>query len=165
MTRSMPPPHTGPAVVQTLRQRDRTYEQRYIDCGKEACTRCGGRGARHPSHGPYWYLCVPRRKRWYRVYIGKVLDLAKYVTADGETDWRQIMHRRLNRSEPISRNDSSPPGEPSLLDFNSDDAPLPLEHSSLIYQNDPGPVPADRPSLLDNLDRPPGPPDPETLIV
>ncbi|MBA7650698.1 hypothetical protein ES703_58509 [subsurface metagenome] len=130
MTKTMPPPHTGPAIVQTLHQRDRTYEQRYVDCGKLACTRCGGAGARHPSHGPYWYLCVPRRKRWYRVYIGKVLDLGKYVTAAGETDWRQIMHRRLKRSDPVTRGDSSPPGEHSALDTVSDDPPdsLPQSH-------------------------------------
>lgn len=165
MTKTMPPPHRGPAVVQTLHQHDRTYEQRYVDCGKEACTRCGGTGERHPSHGPYWYLCVPRRHRWYRVYLGKVLDLAKYVLPNGDTDWAQITRRRLTTRERVSRADRSPPGEPSLLDYDSDVPPDSPSRARDPDPHDPGPVPPDAPPLLEGPDPPGDQPDPEALIV
>lgn len=80
--RNKPPPEpgVGKAVVESFRFHGRIYELRRNSCGKSNCTVCDGN---RPAHGPYWYVCISRRGRWRRVYIGKELDTSKFVNAAG----------------------------------------------------------------------------------
>ena len=71
MTKEIPEPGASAATVTTFKQGNRTYEQKYVDCGKHNCGSCNTATGRYPSHGPYWYLCVPKNGRWYRIYLGK----------------------------------------------------------------------------------------------
>lgn len=83
------------ALVNSFTHQGRHYEQRLVNCGKPNCSRCSPPGhVSRPSHGPYWYLCAQRGKRWRRVYIGKELDTTKYVDIDGHPDWPAITRRR-----------------------------------------------------------------------
>lgn len=100
--------------------RDRHYEARLVDCGKPNCTKCGGRGRRHPSHGPYWYLCYTHQARWYRQYLGKEVDTSRFVTAHGNLDIIALRAKRRNRRiQPAEKSheipgqlEMEPPGAP-----------------------------------------------------
>jgi hypothetical protein len=88
----------GKAVVATMKIGIRTYERRFVDCGKKNCKKCTKMGYREATHGPYWYLCIPREKRWLRIYLGKDLNTAKHILEDGRIDWDSI--RRTTRPKP-----------------------------------------------------------------
>lgn len=111
----LPPAASNRTVVSgSFTHRGRHYEQRYVDCGKVNCQRCGGAGARHASHGPYWYLCVPRGRRWTRIYIGKELDTTKYIGPGGSVDWSKLHHRR-GRVAPDQDTTADLPGQLDML--------------------------------------------------
>lgn len=120
-------PSRSSAVVNSFTQDGRHYEARLNDCGKANCTRCGGEGKRHPSHGPYWYLCVQRNGRWHRIYLGKELDTRRYVLPNGEVDWPEVLrsrakHRRRRRRSEEARQSATAGGDPEC-------APLELRAS------------------------------------
>lgn len=95
-------PSDARMVVQTVQVGRRTYELRYNRCGKGNCSTCypvGGRAGQRVGHGPYWYLCASRGRRWMRVYVGKTLNTAIYVTADGGVDWAAVKQARRDRAE------------------------------------------------------------------
>lgn len=109
----------------------RSYESKLNDCGKINCQRCGGDGPRHASHGPYWYLCFPRKNKWYRIYLGKELDTTKFITADGNLDWEALRRRksvrqatRLTNAETDPTPDMHPDTPPGL---HSPSPPPPLK--------------------------------------
>lgn len=110
-----PTPLHRTTVIGAFVHSGRHYEQRLVDCGKIACTKCGGDGARHPSHGPYWYLCVSRGKRWTRLYIGKELDTRKFIGPDGSVDWSRVANRRGRRA-PDQHTSKEIPGQLDMLD-------------------------------------------------
>jgi hypothetical protein len=83
-------------TIQTLEVGDRLYEQRMNRCGKRICRICyppGGSGDGVPGHGPYWYMCLQVKGKFRRFYIGKTLDTAKYVGADGRVDFAAYKNR------------------------------------------------------------------------
>lgn len=128
MTQALPAPGSSSAIVTVFRQGRRTYERRYVDCGKQNCRRCTTPTGRVASHGPYWYLCFARKGKWFRVYLGKVLDTSRFITAAGDIDWNAIRHRR--RKKPSDEGFSNvPPGQPDII------SPPPPQNG------DPGPVP------------------------
>lgn len=128
MTKSLPEPGSSSAVVTTFKQGKRTYERRYIDCGKQNCRRCTTATGRVASHGPYWYLCFARKGKWFRVYLGKVLDTSRFITPAGDIDWDAIRDRRRTKEgdEGLS---NEPPGQGDVISR----APS--------NEHDPGPVP------------------------
>lgn len=84
-------------TIQTLLVGERIYEQRLNRCGRRNCQVCyppGGSGDGAPGHGPYWYMCVVRNGRAFRLYIGKDLNTARYVTAEGVVDWFWYRNRK-----------------------------------------------------------------------
>ena len=89
----------GKAVVASLKIGTRTYERRFVDCGKKNCRRCNKLTHREASHGPYWYLCIPRNKRWLRIYIGKELDTSRFILEDGRPDWDLIRNKSKPRPQ------------------------------------------------------------------
>lgn len=100
----MPPETRNPnrsALVTKFKVANRTYERRWVDCGKPNCQRCTGPDRRIASHGPYWYLCIPRNKKWFRVYLGKNLDTQRFILENGRIDWDKI--RRKPRAQPVAR--------------------------------------------------------------
>lgn len=91
------PPDSTPATLTSFRVGSRTYERRYVDCGKEGCHRCNRGHYRRPTHGPYWYLCFAQKGSWIRIYQGKELDTTKFVTADGRIDFAAIRARKTKQ--------------------------------------------------------------------
>lgn len=90
-------------IKQSLVVGTRTYEQRYNRCGKRNCRTCYHRPADYcgpPGHGPYWYLCITFNGRWRRLYIGKELDTAKFIQADGSIDWVAFKNRATRKDSP-----------------------------------------------------------------
>ena len=84
-------------IVQTVVCSSRTYELRYNRCGKTNCQSCYHRSLDYsgpPGHGPYWYLCVTRKGRSKRIYIGKTLDTSRWVLPDGSIDWAGFNARK-----------------------------------------------------------------------
>lgn len=118
----IPEPGKGSGLVQNLCVGIRTYELRFVDCGRSNCTRCTQVEGRRPSHGPYWYLCVTRGKRWRRVYIGKDLHTDKFISPDGSIDWGAINNRGGKR-QPLEQPSKNPPGQLDILDDKSDCLP------------------------------------------
>jgi len=86
------------SVVASFSAPGRHYEARLNDCGKVNCSKCGGAGRRTPSHGPYWYLCVQSRGQWRRIYLGKELDTARFITSNGRVDWDAIKAARKKKN-------------------------------------------------------------------
>jgi len=84
-------------VEQLVHVGKRIYERRFQLCHRANCGTCypqpGARAAR-PGHGPYWYLLARRGGKLRRIYIGKLLDTARYVLPDGEIDWAAVRARR-----------------------------------------------------------------------
>lgn len=128
MTKTLPEPGSSSAVVTTFREGRRTYERRYVDCGKDNCRRCTTPTGRVASHGPYWYLCFLRKGKWFRVYLGKVLDTSRYVTKAGDIDWDAIRKRKRTKAGDDGSSDV-PPGQTDTI------SPAPPQDT------DPGPVP------------------------
>jgi hypothetical protein len=95
-----------------FKQGGRTYESRLNDCGNLKCRRCGGAGPRHPSHGPYWYLCVCINSKWVRIYLGKQLDTARFVDQVGGIDWEAVKQFRARKSTIVVPNPSKLSWEP-----------------------------------------------------
>lgn len=96
-------------VISTIKVGRRTYEQRLNLCGKGNCKTCYpplGEEHGRPGHGPYWYLCCMRGRRWVRVYIGKVLNTELYVGADGGVDWDQLRREKAERARKKSEKES-----------------------------------------------------------
>lgn len=129
MSKAPPGPGDSPAVVTVFREGRRTYERRYVDCGKTNCRRCTTAAGRIASHGPYWYLCFARRGKWYRVYLGKILDTSRFITSAGDIDWNAIRNRRRTNAGDEGMSDSIPGQEDCV-------SPAPPDAA------DPGPVPA-----------------------
>ena len=94
------------ATMHIFKQGGRTYESRLNDCGKVNCLKCGGEGQRHPSHGPYWYLCLNVRGAWVRIYLGKDLDTKRYVTPDGQIDWEAVKTFRARKMTTVAHRPS-----------------------------------------------------------
>lgn len=150
--KKLPPPPFGKksAAVETFLIEGRTYELRYVNCGKKNCTRCNTPNGPVPSHGPYWYLGVPRNKKWFRLYIGKHLDTRKFITKEGRIDWARARHSRVASSDP-TLNDHSAPGqldavaiaeEPDPADPNpTEKAHAPSHHHPLLLESEYGPDP------------------------
>lgn len=99
MAKEIPEPGASPATVTTFKQGNRTYEQKYVDCGKDNCTMCNTASGRYPSHGPYWYLCIPKNGKWYRIYLGKECDTQRFLKPDGSINWHEVQQRRHKKSE------------------------------------------------------------------
>jgi len=111
---TMPAPGTAGVVSHQLKFRDRSYELRYVDCGKTNCSRCSTPDIRTPSHGPYWYLCVSHKGKWRRIYIGKDLDTSLFIDAYGRVDWKAVSRKRRRLSEmPALAED--PPGQDDMI--------------------------------------------------
>lgn len=115
MTTDFAAPSRTSAVVSAFSQSGRHYESRRNDCGKLNCTKCGGEGRRTPSHGPYWYLCAMRRGQWHRIYLGKELDTTKYVTPNGQVDWKAVNEARKGRKLATEEKDHEAPGQQDIL--------------------------------------------------
>lgn len=115
MTRKMPPPGETQATVTMFKEGHRTYERRYVDCGKDNCQRCNRPGGRLPSHGPYWYLCVPRKGKWFRIYLGKQLDTTKFVDKNGNIEWDLVKHAKARRAANVAP-ETDCPGQEDMID-------------------------------------------------
>lgn len=115
MTPQQPTPGSTPATVAAFSVGSRHYESRLNDCGKVNCRQCGGTGRRHPSHGPYWYLCVMARGSWRRIYLGKELDTTKYVAPDGSIDWAAVRAKR-RRKNTVEATNRDVPGQTTIYD-------------------------------------------------
>lgn len=115
----MPPKtsdHPTSALVSSFRHKGRFYEHRLVSCGKPNCTRCFPPGRPPvPSHGPYWYLCAQRNRRWRRVYLGKELDTERFANNTGGVDWHKVGHRRT-KGTPDEGMSSTPPGQGDMID-------------------------------------------------
>lgn len=125
-----PAPLSTKATVNAFSIGSRHYEQRYNDCGKKNCRKCGGSGPRRPSHGPYWYLCVLAKGAWRRIYLGKELDTTRFVGEDGKVDWQQVKEKRILKTYTEETNTEAPgqlncAGEPidKALEHNYDSGP------------------------------------------
>jgi len=114
MSKRMPPPGETRATVTMFKEGHRTYERRYIDCGKPNCRKCTQPGGRVPSHGPYWYLCVPRKGKWFRQYLGKNLDTNKWIDKNGNVDWEAIKHARKHKQDTTDL-DTESPGQEDMV--------------------------------------------------
>lgn len=138
MSKQKRPPPNGPVQAGAITIDGRDYEARFVDCGKDNCTRCNKPGGRVPTHGPYWYLCAQRFGKFRRVYIGKTLDPLKYITKEGAIDWNRILHR-ARRRDPVEKHDHDAPGQTDLL---KPDPILPGAPAIAPGDpNDPGPIP------------------------
>ena len=87
-------------VLQEVKVRFGTYQLAQVRCNKKTCRFCNGtqRAKDAPSgHGPYWYLLVRTRAGVRRLYIGKVLDVTKYVKGGQSIDWEAVNARRQAR--------------------------------------------------------------------
>ncbi|MBA7695814.1 hypothetical protein ES703_104453 [subsurface metagenome] len=125
-----PAPLSTKATVNAFSIGSRHYEQRFNDCGKINCNKCGGSGPRHPSHGPYWYLCVLAKGAWRRIYLGKELDTTRFVNDDGTIDWAAVKQKRILKTYTEQTNVEAPgqlncAGEPidKALEHNYDSGP------------------------------------------
>ena len=97
-------------IAQRIQAVGRTYELRHVRCGRQNCSTCYHRGLNYagpPGHGPYWYLCTTRGSRTVQMYVGKILDTAKWMTADGSIDWAAYKNR--TKKEKKSCDDSKSP--------------------------------------------------------
>lgn len=157
MNSEPPRPRRTSAVVNALETCNRRYESRLIDCGKIRCSRCGGAGDRHPSHGPYWYLCFTHAGRWHRQYLGKTLDTNRFITSSGNLDMTALLgKRRRSRSHP-AQDVHDVPGQVNPLKCQADSAPLAREHPDPTVDLDP-PDPIPYPDETPPPDPIPGPP-------
>jgi len=116
MTPQQPTPGSTQATVAAFEVAGRHYEARLNDCGKINCRKCGGAGRRHPSHGPYWYLCVMSRGSWRRIYLGKDLDTTKYVDPTGHIDWAAVRNKRARKNTTEATNHDVP-GQTNIYDM------------------------------------------------
>lgn len=114
MSAQQPAPATTRATIAAFEIGPRHYESRLNDCGKANCKRCGGTGKRHPSHGPYWYMCVMSRGSWRRVYLGKELDTTKYVNGNGTVDWDAVRKKRRSKTF-VEQTDRECPGQTTIF--------------------------------------------------
>jgi len=91
--------------IQTVTLHNRSYELRLTRCGKRNCRVCYDRPPnswRPPGHGPYWYLAFSSgiNQQWRRIYIGKTLDTARFITPEGQIDFAAIdAARRVRRNK------------------------------------------------------------------
>jgi len=99
MAKHFPEPGTSVATVTTFKDGICTYEQKYVDCGKENCRKCNRATGRYPSHGPYWYLCIAKNGKWYRIYLGKHCDTTRFRRADGSMNWQEVRERGRKKLE------------------------------------------------------------------
>lgn len=107
-----PDPGAGQAVVQSFPFHGRIYELRKNSCGRKNCATCGGS---RPAHGPYWYMCISRKGKWRRIYIGKDLDTTKFITADGKIKLPVKQSLRAEETPPVLVADDHP-GQTRLFD-------------------------------------------------
>jgi len=108
MAKKIPEPGKSPATVQILHLGMRTYELKYVYCGKKNCGKCNRASGRYPSHGPYWYLCFFQNGKWHRIYLGKNLDTRKFICADGSINWQQLQERRRKKHQAKPDRESAP---------------------------------------------------------
>lgn len=66
------PPRPGREVVETIKTPSVTYQLELVNCGKERCKQCNGKGGK-PAHGPYWYAYWSQEGKTKSKYIGKEL--------------------------------------------------------------------------------------------
>jgi len=122
-----PEPGKGVGSVTTFKVGHRTYERKYVDCGKPNCGSCNTASGSFPSHGPYWYLCVPRAGKWTRIYLGKECDTTRYITPDGQIDWQAIKNkpkrRRLAKHTPTPTGADPPAPNPADAPENAGQSP------------------------------------------
>ncbi len=124
MPTPIPGPLPGNRTTKTFKDRGVTYEQRFVDCNKKNCSRCNGSRGAVLGHGPYWYFCVTIRSKWYRIYLGKDLDTARFRLKDGTIDWTTVHHRRKQRKrQPVTEDHTPPKGRRAGLEAAADDAP------------------------------------------
>lgn len=114
MAKEIPEPGASPATVTTFKDGIATYEQKYVDCGKDNCGSCNTSTGRYPSHGPYWYLCVPKNGKWYRIYLGKHCDTTRFRRADGSINWQEVQERRRRKQEG-KHDDKAIPGQEDMV--------------------------------------------------
>lgn len=82
-------------TVQTVVEQKRVYLQLLVRCSKSNCRCVSGK-----LHGPYWYMLVRDGRTRRHIYIGKTLDLHKYVSPDGTPDIWAINMRQQNKRAP-----------------------------------------------------------------
>lgn len=138
MEKEIPEPGASLATVTTFKQGNRTYEQKYVDCGKDNCSMCNTASGRYPSHGPYWYLCIPRNGKWYRIYLGKECNTKRFVRADGSINWQEVQQRRHKKLEG-KHDPNSIPGQENLVNRAApDSAPAPARGPAHVEQLEKG---------------------------
>lgn len=116
---------SGPIVAESFHVGSRTYELRWVNCGKSNCRKCTTDNGSRASHGPYWYLCVPKGKKWFRIYIGKHLDTNLHVLPDGKIDWKSVNAKRTRSNDPVVRDNTEIPGQLDALDAPAPKPPAP----------------------------------------
>jgi hypothetical protein len=114
----IPPPRCN-AIRKVVVVEGAHYEQRLNCCHKPLCRSCFVHGKWIPSHGPYWYLCLPLGRKWVRVYLGKHLDTNRFRGKDGKIDYSQALPRSRRSTDPTT-NETDAPGQ---LRIDEDDAP------------------------------------------
>ena len=110
----IPPPRSN-AIRKVVVVEGVHYEQRLNCCHKALCHSCLVNGRWIPSHGPYWYMCLPLGRRWIRVYLGKHLDTNRFRGKDGKVDYAQALPRSRNSPDPITKTTEAP-GQTHLED-------------------------------------------------
>jgi hypothetical protein len=103
----IPPPRSN-AIRKVVVVEGVHYEQRMNCCHKTACRSCFVSGRWIPSHGPYWYLCLPLGRKWIRVYLGKHLDTNRFRGPDGKIDYAQALPRSRRSPDPITKSQEAP---------------------------------------------------------
>lgn len=106
----------SPIIAESFHVGWRTYELRWVNCGKTNCHKCNTTTGSYASHGPYWYLCVPRKKKWFRIYIGKELDTTRHIASDGSIDWASVRAKRARSNDPVVRHNREVPGQIDALE-------------------------------------------------
>jgi hypothetical protein len=103
----IPPPKSN-AIRKVVVVEGNHYEQRLNCCHKVLCRSCFVHGKWIPSHGPYWYLCLPLGHRWIRVYLGKHLNTNRFRGPDGKIDYSQALPRSRRSADPITKQTDAP---------------------------------------------------------
>lgn len=147
---------TKSAIVSAFQTNGRHYESRLVNCGKVNCQKCGGSGPRHPSHGPYWYLCITHNGRWYRIYLGKDLDTTRFVTDRGNVDWPAIRAKRNSKRLQPAEKSQEAPGQLDALEQIPPDVAKRIEDTARkakydLLNPEPDPLEATRREIHDRL--------------
>jgi hypothetical protein len=103
----IPPPKSN-AIRKVIVVEGVHYEQRLNCCHKVACHSCFVSDRWIPSHGPYWYMCLPLGRKWIRVYLGKHLDTSRFRGPDGKIDYSIALPRSRRSPDPTTKSADAP---------------------------------------------------------